>query len=332
MSSPLAPPQEVFAQHLAKLTGLDANVIRGWTLAEESSGAAQQRAQQGNNNWLNIGYFDSGAADWAKGGGPFSNPVSAAQATAQFLKGQRWGASPGIRKILGTAGMTPAQQMAAIASSGWASSAYKTSNGLRSTYALVSGQNPGVPPAASPGATPSAPVVAGKPTYVQATGPEQALKILNAKSGGEALLLYQDSKIKIRVDPTIVPELGGSGISPNAPAVVNEIKKYLGTKYVWGGESPAGFDCSGLLQYVWAKQGVHIPRVTTQQVKAGYQVQLNQLMPGDAVFFGSHDAPHHVGMYIGHGQFVQAPHTGDVVKISKLSDYMGEFAQARRFA
>lgn len=329
MSSPLAQPQEIFAQHLAKLTGLDANVIRGWTLAEESSGAARQRAAQGNNNWLNIGYFDSGAAQWAKGGGPFSNPVSAAQATAQFLKGQRWGASPGIQRILSTAGLSPQQQIKAIASSGWASSGYGGGRNLLKTYGLVSGQPaPALPSTPAVTQTPS---VQGKPTFVQATGPEQALKILNSKSAGEALTLYQDSKIKIQVDPTIVPELGGSGISPNAPAVVAEAKKYLGTKYVWGGTTPKGFDCSGLLQYVWAKQGVHIPRTTYQQVKAGYAVQLNQLQPGDAVFFGSHDAPHHVGMYIGHGQFIQSPHTGDVVKISKLSDYMSEFAQARSF-
>lgn len=330
--SVLQPPQEIFSQHLAKLTGLDANVIRGWTLAEESSGAAKQRAAQGNNNWLNIGYFDSGAAAWAKGGGPFANPVSAAAATAQFLKGQRWGASPGIQKILSTAGMTPQQQIQAIAKSGWASSGYGGGKNLLNTYGVVSGQPAGALPAATSTPVVGAPSVPGKPTYVQDSGPAAALKILNAKSAGEALTLYSNSQIKIRVDPQIVPELGGTGISPNAPAVVNEIKKYLGTKYVWGGAKPGGFDCSGLLQYVWGKQGVKIPRTTYQQVKAGYAVQVNQLQPGDAVFFGSHDAPHHVGMYIGHGQFVQAPHTGDVVKISNLSDYMSQFAQARRFA
>jgi cell wall-associated NlpC family hydrolase len=82
---------------------------------------------------------------------------------------------------------------------------------------------------------------------------------------------------------------------------------------------------------VWAKKGVSIPRTTYQQIKAGKQVPINNLQPGDAVFFGSARDPHHVGMYIGHGQYVQAPHTGDVVKISNLSE-RNDFVQARRFA
>lgn len=324
--SVLTPQQDVFSQHLAKLTGLDQNVIRGWTLAEESSGAAQKRASQGNNNWLNIAYFDSGPGGITKDA-VWKNPVTAAEATAQFLKGQKYGASQGIRNILKTVGLTPQQQIKAIATSGWASSGYGGGQNLLKTYGLVSGL-PTPPSGSLPSSTsvPSAPVTA--PQIVQQTGPEQALKILNSKSAGEALTLYKNSQIKITVDP----QVAATGVSPNAPAAVALAKTYLGTKYVWGGESPKGFDCSGLLQYVWGKQGVKIPRTTYEQVKAGYKVQLNQLAPGDALFFGSHDAPHHVGMYIGHGQFIQAPHTGDVVKISNLSDYMSSFAQARRFA
>lgn len=331
--SVLQPQQELFASSLAKLTGLDPNVIRGWTLAEESSGAAQTRAQQGNNNWLNIGYFDSGAANWAKGGGPFANPQSAAQATAQFLKGQRWGASSGIQKILSTRGLTPQQQIQAIAKSGWASSGYGGGSRLAATYGLVSGQKapafPTTPAApAAPGSTPGGTPGAAVPTPGRSSS-ATVLAILNAKDPTAALGQFSAGR-KITLEAS--PSVAQTGVSPNAPAAVAAIKKYLGTPYVWGGSKPGGFDCSGLLQYVWGQKGVKIPRTTYQQVKAGVEVSLNQLKPGDAVFFGSHDAPHHVGMYIGHGQFVEAPHTGAVVRISNLNDRLGDFAQARRFA
>lgn len=110
--------------------------------------------------------------------------------------------------------------------------------------------------------------------------------------------------------------------------IVNDAKKYLGVKYKWGGTTPkGGFDCSGFVQYVHGMEGVKIPRTTYEQLKAGKSVNKNQLKPGDAVFFhgGSHE-----GMYIGNGKFIQAPHTGDVVKISDLATYGGFYA-ARRF-
>lgn len=113
-----------------------------------------------------------------------------------------------------------------------------------------------------------------------------------------------------------------------ALAAVELIQRYLGTPYVWGGEQPGGFDCSGLLQYVWAQRGVQIPRVSQDQWNFGKPVARSALQPGDAVFF--HKAGH-VGMYIGGGRFIEAPHTGANVRISKLAgrkDYLG----ARRFA
>jgi len=109
------------------------------------------------------------------------------------------------------------------------------------------------------------------------------------------------------------------------------VQDYLGVPYVWGGESPQGFDCSGLLQWVWGKLGVKIPRTTYDQVKAGFAVARRNLRPGDAVFFGTRSNVHHVGMFIGGGQFIEAPHSGAVVRISNLAgrrDYVG----ARRYA
>lgn len=108
------------------------------------------------------------------------------------------------------------------------------------------------------------------------------------------------------------------------------VRQAMGTPYVWGGESPGGFDCSGLLQWAWGKIGVHIPRVSQDQWRAGSAVK-GALRLGDAVFFGSRSGPHHVGFYIGGGKFIEAAHTGTNVRISKLRgrrDYIG----ARRFA
>lgn len=333
MSSPLTPNQEVFSSSLAKLTGLNANVLRGWTLAEESGGAARQRAAQANNNWLNVGYFDSGPGGLTKSQ-QWATPQAAAKATALFLEGKQWGASPGIRGILNTKALTPQQQIAAIAKSGWASSGYNGGKNLLATYGLVSG----TPVESGSLQTAALPTTPAPATDTGTTGPiygrtkaQTVMGILNAKDPAAALGQFQAGQPRLNV--TASPSVAATGVSPNAPAAIKLAEQYLGTPYKWGGSSPkTGFDCSGLLQYVWAKQGVSIPRTTYQQVKAGVEVPVNQLQPGDALFFGSHNAPHHVGMYIGHGQFIEAPHTGADVRISNLSDRMGDFAQARRFS
>jgi cell wall-associated NlpC family hydrolase len=110
--------------------------------------------------------------------------------------------------------------------------------------------------------------------------------------------------------------------------------QYLGTPYHFGGSTPAsGFDCSGLTQYSYAQSGVGIPRVAADQYTVGQPVDRASLQPGDLVFFqDSTGYIHHVGMYLGDDKFIQAPHTGDVVKISSLDDpyYAGQFAGGRR--
>lgn len=99
--------------------------------------------------------------------------------------------------------------------------------------------------------------------------------------------------------------------------VVNYAKNFLGVPYLWGGTSQSGFDCSGFVQYVYAHFGINLPRITYEQVNVGTTVTGN-LKPGDLIFFGDTKAPHHVGMYIGGNQYIQAPHTGDVIKISSV--------------
>jgi hypothetical protein len=134
VSSPLLTPgQQIFAARLASLTGLDAHVVAAWELAEESGGAAQTRQASSNFNWLNIGYFDSGAGHIAFDKA-FSDPVSAAEQTARFLKGSWGGASATIRAILSTVGKDPQEQIMSIANSDWASSHYGGGVNLRGTY------------------------------------------------------------------------------------------------------------------------------------------------------------------------------------------------------
>ncbi len=117
--------------------------------------------------------------------------------------------------------------------------------------------------------------------------------------------------------------------------VVATAKKYLGVPYVWAGTSPAGFDCSGLVQYVFREMGVSINRVAADQTAHGVPVTLQNLLPGDIVFFHNtsrYTRINHVGIYVGDGQFIHAPQTGDVVKISPLDSgyYARTFVTARR--
>jgi hypothetical protein len=130
---------------------------------------------------------------------------------------------------------------------------------------------------------------------------------------------------------------GGGAAGPRALAAVHEARRYLGTPYHWGGSTPqTGFDCSGLMQWAYAKAGIQIPRTSEMQILAGSgkPVARDQLQPGDLVFFrDSSGDVHHVGMSLGGDRFIQAPHTGDVVKISSLKEsyYAEQYTGARRF-
>lgn len=111
--------------------------------------------------------------------------------------------------------------------------------------------------------------------------------------------------------------------SATGQAIVDYAYNFLGISYVWGGNDPSGFDCSGLTQYVYAHFGIDITRTTYTQIGQGSYVPRDQLAPGDLVFFG-YGSPDHVGIYVGGNQYLHAPQTGDIVKVSPLtrSDYM----------
>ena len=129
-----------------------------------------------------------------------------------------------------------------------------------------------------------------------------------------------------------------AGLKPAAKATLGKVLdlavQYMGTPYAWGGESPTGFDCSGLAQYIYAQSGIQIPRTTYEQFQGGLVVPKSQLQAGDLVFFQGSDPknglPGHVGIYIGNGKMIEAPHTGDVVKVASVSSFPG-YAGARRY-
>jgi peptidoglycan DL-endopeptidase CwlO len=99
--------------------------------------------------------------------------------------------------------------------------------------------------------------------------------------------------------------------------VVDLAQRYLGVPYVWGGDDPSGFDCSGLVQHVFAQVGVDLPRVSSDQARVGRPVaSLAEARPGDLVAFNS--PVDHIGIYAGDGMMVVAPHRGDVVKLQRL--------------
>jgi peptidoglycan DL-endopeptidase CwlO len=161
---------------------------------------------------------------------------------------------------------------------------------------------------------------------------------LRAQEHSRQLALATQARARLAAGPPTVPGIGIGAITPDGASVVPPSQysgvvgvamQYLGTPYVWAGASPGGFDCSGFTMYVFAQVGVSLPHSSYAQYGMGVPVAYSQLEPGDLVFF---DGLGHVGIYIGGGEFIHSPHTGDVVKISSLSEayYAGAYVGARR--
>ncbi len=106
-------------------------------------------------------------------------------------------------------------------------------------------------------------------------------------------------------------------------------RKMIGVPYRWGGASPSGFDCSGLVSFAYGRLGVKLPHSSYELFRMGRNVGRWAMKPGDLVFFYGAG---HVGVYLGHSRFIAATHTGDVVRISSLRDpgYAAAFDGARR--
>lgn len=107
--------------------------------------------------------------------------------------------------------------------------------------------------------------------------------------------------------------------APPAEKVVALAESYIGTPYRWGGSTPAGFDCSGLVQHVYGEVGLDLPRNSADQARTGRKADLRELEPGDLIFFRiDRNVISHVGIHVGGGEFVHAPGTGKSVRLDSL--------------
>jgi cell wall-associated NlpC family hydrolase len=156
-----------------------------------------------------------------------------------------------------------------------------------------------------------------------------------ASAGAEPARLTSTEAEKIvtlQVEHTLLTEAAEDIQQANPvgrPHIIAIALRYLGTPYRWAGASPGGFDCSGFVMYVYGRVGIGLPHNSSMLWGVGRPVARKDLQPGDIVFFNGLS---HVGVYIGRGRFVHSPHTGDVVKISRLSEswYRTTYDGARR--
>ena len=143
-----------------------------------------------------------------------------------------------------------------------------------------------------------------------------------------------DKKVAAAKDKKHAPaktrDVAANGISSARSTLLNHGKKFIGTPYVWGGTSPKGFDCSGLVHYLYQKQGVSIPRNSREQFSR-LPVASNP-QPGDLVFFRRNGTINHVGLYLGGGKMLHAPQTGAKVRIEDMGrpNWKRRYAGARR--
>jgi peptidoglycan DL-endopeptidase CwlO len=164
-----------------------------------------------------------------------------------------------------------------------------------------------------------------------------ALESRKAKISADIQRLIDQQQAREQAAATAAAAASGGGGSGNIPVppsstlggqAVAIAEQYLGVPYVWGGASPSGFDCSGLTMYVYGQLGVSLPHNAAAQYGMGTPVPRDALEPGDLVFF---DGLGHVGIYVGGGSFIHAPHTGTVVQISSMSGwYSDNYVGARR--
>jgi len=174
-----------------------------------------------------------------------------------------------------------------------------------------------------------------KSQIAQLVAAQQARQLQMARMAQARLIAQQQVQQQAAQDTVV----GISAVAPDSSTVVAPPPTHggvvgiamsqLGTPYVWGGAAPGGFDCSGLVMWAYAQVGVSLPHSTYALFAMGVPVSRDELAPGDLVFF---DGVGHVGIYIGGDEFIHAPHTGDVVKISSLDDpwYSATYVGARR--
>lgn len=126
--------------------------------------------------------------------------------------------------------------------------------------------------------------------------------------------------------PTASTSTATSTASASASAITSYALTFLGVPYVWGGTMPSGFDCSGLVQYVYSHFGINLGRTTYTQQYAGTKISVASAQAGDLYFWGSYGSAYHVAIALGGGQYVMAPAPGQNVMTGSVSSYTPSFA------
>jgi peptidoglycan hydrolase CwlO-like protein len=160
---------------------------------------------------------------------------------------------------------------------------------------------------------------------------EREQKLANTQKDLLAMLDSEAARRQAQESELLQQVLAGANkagivVEPGSP--VETTLAYHGVPYVWGGATPSGFDCSGLMMYVFDQHGVSLPHYSGSQFQMGTPIALADIQPNDVVFFGN--PVHHVGLYCGGGYFIEAPFTGSYVRITKLST-RNDIAGVRRY-
>lgn len=165
--------------------------------------------------------------------------------------------------------------------------------------------------------------------------------IFGSKTKAAVQAFQKDAKIQ--VDGIVGPQTqqaltkalsskGTTSHSAKTQAILATAKSYSGVPYLWGGTTPSGFDCSGFTQYVFMKNGITLPRTSSQQYQVGTAVSFNSLIPGDLVFFNfnSGSVVSHVGIYLGDGQFISATSGKGVITYGFTPYWKNAYVGAKR--
>lgn len=123
------------------------------------------------------------------------------------------------------------------------------------------------------------------------------------------------------------PASNTSSVSVSGGSIASNAAKYIGVPYVYGGTSPSGFDCSGLIYYAAKEAGINLPRTSQAQSTLGSYVSVSDLQAGDLVFWGGVGSAYHVGIYIGGGQYLHAPAPGQSVTIQSMAYFAPSFGR-----
>ena len=162
--------------------------------------------------------------------------------------------------------------------------------------------------------------------------PQKETSPVTANSPSRSTQLNQVRTQQPSRSSSAVTPLNSTSQPTKASAIIASGKQYIGVKYLFGGTTPSGFDCSGFVQYVFAKNGVSLPRVSRDQFQVGTSISFNNLKPGDLVFFSlAHNGGvDHEGIYVGNGQFINASSSKGVTIYTLGSYWQSAYAGAKR--